>query len=277
MATNSTVGRIRAWAERTHDRIYREPLRSRVYDSLVGLVVGSSRIASLSRSVVSWKDTLSRSYYSFRYDAPVDNTRLIEVDPNAISTKRDSDAKKQIRWRGAVQSGDWDGNTRGLDEYDLYSSLVDHFEEGTPWPETELWQRVKENCESNPDWNKWGCEDFRAFEDRLRRLDDLYEFMESEGYLSQSEILYSSDDPMRDYESGSYPLPLEYNEITVLIGRDGELILHDGRHRLAIASVLDVESVPVRVKVRHREWQEFRDEVYRGEAAGIDHPDLDDW
>jgi SAM-dependent methyltransferase len=51
------------------------------------------------------------------------------------------------------------------------------------------------------------------------------------------------------------------DEITVCIGRYGDLLFSDGAHRLAIAKILNLPRVPIKVAVRHRDWITFRDEL----------------
>ncbi|MFP9190687.1 hypothetical protein ACLI4Q_03340 [Natrialbaceae archaeon A-CW1-1] len=72
-----------------------------------------------------------------------------------------------------------------------------------------------------------------------------------------------------------YPhLPAAKGEIRVNVGRDGRCILHSGHERLALASLLGLESVPVHVYVRHEQWQRRRDRVaLTGGDMGA-HPDL---
>jgi hypothetical protein len=50
-------------------------------------------------------------------------------------------------------------------------------------------------------------------------------------------------------------VPPEYHEVMINIGRNREMLLEDGRHRFAIARALNIESIPVRVFVRHTSWQ----------------------
>lgn len=62
------------------------------------------------------------------------------------------------------------------------------------------------------------------------------------------------------------------------VGRDGTLLFVNGRHRLAIAKLLDVDAIPVGVLVRHADWIAHRDAVADGERMPDDptHPDLVD-
>ena len=62
------------------------------------------------------------------------------------------------------------------------------------------------------------------------------------------------------------------HEIQVDVARDGELLFADGRHRLSIAKLLDLDAVPVTFLVRHEGWMERRDRAFeRGSTP--DHPD----
>jgi hypothetical protein len=69
--------------------------------------------------------------------------------------------------------------------------------------------------------------------------------------------------------------------VSVAIGRDGDLLFIDGAHRLAIAQLLDVPSIPVEVRLRHAGWMAFRRDVgaYCAAHGGMArqpllHPDL---
>jgi nucleoside-triphosphatase THEP1 len=66
------------------------------------------------------------------------------------------------------------------------------------------------------------------------------------------------------------------SEIIVVIDESGQIYLLDGRHRLFIAQILDIE-VPVLVGVRHKNWQKLRDENSNSESPiMLDHPDMED-
>lgn len=73
--------------------------------------------------------------------------------------------------------------------------------------------------------------------------------------------------------------------ISVAVGRDGEYLVRDGRHRIAIVKVLELDLVPVRVCVRHRKWQDVREEIKAAETVeklsskarrNLVHPDVRD-
>lgn len=77
-------------------------------------------------------------------------------------------------------------------------------------------------------------------------------------------------------------------EIGVNIDRDGRYLFNDGTDALAIAKALRLQRVPVKVRVRHRQWVEFRNFMWSlSEGGGAStrakhlyqnpvHPDLQD-
>jgi len=79
--------------------------------------------------------------------------------------------------------------------------------------------------------------------------------------------MHRSDDYRRPF------LDLVRNEVLVDVGRDGELLSADGRHRFSIAKLLDIDKIPVAFAFRHTEWMQRREVAYlRGTTAS--HPDL---
>lgn len=66
-----------------------------------------------------------------------------------------------------------------------------------------------------------------------------------ENYVSKYEELF------RKIKSDGYDTSWSSAPIKVHIGRNGELIRHDGWHRLTIAKILDVPKIKVKVFHRH--------------------------
>jgi len=106
----------------------------------------------------------------------------------------------------------------------------------------------------------------------------LYENIKKIGYKSQREIVKENiEDPYQKFQ-------IIGDEIIVNIGRNGDLLFDNGRHRLSIAKILNIEKIPVRILVRHEKWQKFRDELVKyindhldGESLyELPHPDLRD-
>ena len=83
----------------------------------------------------------------------------------------------------------------------------------------------------------------------VRGYELIYQSMKTEGLLSQQELEARRS---RGYK------PLQFDEISVLVARDGELQVCQGGHRFAIAQALGIGTVPVWIAGRHSEWSTFR-------------------
>jgi hypothetical protein len=237
---------------------------------------------------------LASAYYRRRcvndvagYDPPVDPFRLEWVSPDSIRrhTRREYPPYRgRLDLFGAVQSGDWDvRETPPVDStYDgppaslfvdetfedsvLYRSFAAHFEDGVPWEETELVREaLRLVSEPTPErvWHE--CETEAEVRRRCRLLDDLFASVEREGYHSQRQRL--GRDPSVGFRH------CLRHEITVDVGRNGELLLVCGKHRLALAKLLDLERVPVVFLVRHESWMDRRATLAR-QGRRLDHPDV---
>lgn len=226
-----------------------------------------------------------------RYDAPIEPMRLYEVDPQriertvswtSISANRKRDEQplfRQPKYRlaGRVFDGDWDRAEKRFTDSTIYRSFRQHFEEGVPWERTRFYEETLATIEAGE--TPWDCRSETDLQRRCERLDDLYDRIAAEGYKTQDELHESGSpttSPHRIYR-------VIWSEIAVNIGRDGEFVFQDGRNRLAIARLLGLDSVPVVVLVRHRDWQRKRDLVARGDVKRRHlperfrtHPDLVD-
>lgn len=150
---------------------------------------------------------------------------------------------------GAVLRGEWDRRSLPYDAYLPHVALRRHFVEDVAWEDTQYYQNIVD-CITNGA-PLWGCKTETEFRDRCDTLDQLYDRIDRDGYQSASEL--------RDGK-------LQYDEIAVNVGRDGRLLFNDGKHRLAVARLLGVDAVPVRVIVRHQDWvAQADDAVFPGQ------------
>lgn len=140
---------------------------------------------------------------------------------------------------GAVLRGEWDRRSLSFEEYLPYVGLRRHFVEDIDWEDTRYYQNIVDCITSGAPL--WGCETEAEFRERCEDIDRLYERIATEGYRSASDL--------RDGK-------LRYDEIAINVGRDGHFLFNDGKHRLSIAKILDLDTVPVRVIVRHQGWVE---------------------
>lgn len=230
-------------------------------------------IESVYRKFVKWNRTRSSSY-----DALANPYKKIEVDPNDIEYM--SGLEYDIGEIGVVVGGDWDTTTDSFEEYDMYQGFKQRFKYNYSWPETVFYQRVRDQIESGK--MKFGCETVEELNQRCNQLDELYLSIKKNGYLSGENR--TKDDPMEDAKRKNY-LKKELDEIKVDIGRNGEFLFVDGRHRLAMTKILGLDAVPVIVLRRHKEWQEIREKASKHNEGRTtrdyssdhkEHPDLQD-
>ncbi|WP_253736476.1 hypothetical protein [Halohasta salina] len=210
-----------------------------------------------------------------QHAAPIDPYELLWVDPDDIEYVAAEFEGPKFQRLGRVVGGDWDVPDIRFAETDIFQGFKSHFDGGVPWAETAFFERVAAGIELGR--TPWGCDSRVALEERCRRLDALYDRIDREGYLSQPELLdHDGDDPMGAGRTDRLGRLIK-DEISVDIGRNGELLFADGRNRLSIATLLGVDRVPALVLVRHDRWQRLRDRVAttgRKPTGLADHPDL---
>lgn len=185
---------------------------------------------------------------------------VVYVNPSEICYWNPTDSNDQYEDMGSVKGGDWDLKGERFEDKDVFVGLREHFENGVPLSRTKVHTRIlKEMQEGIP---KWGCKTEDELNARWRKIDELYFDIKTRGYKTQREL-------------GN---PNYLDEIAVKIGRDGELLLADGQHRLAIAKILGLQSIPVIITKRHYEWAKFKLKLLSraGMYQPLLHPDLTD-
>lgn len=210
-----------------------------------------------------------------RYAAPADPWTLLDVDPASVDRYN---TELPLNWGlGRVEDGDWDSDEycHSLEETVIYRGLRERFEEGFDWGETALYQWAASRFEAGESVRGYEC--ITVFRDvRLAHLDDLFHSIREEGYRSNEDATHeppTDDNPLETaYANHLDPI--------MLIGRTGELLLTEGFHWFALATILELDSIPVLVLCRHVDWQQRRDDLFqramrnRTPSASDSHPDL---
>ncbi|MDZ7336932.1 MAG: hypothetical protein ONB30_00175 [candidate division KSB1 bacterium] len=165
--------------------------------------------------------------------------------------------------------GDWDLNTAPFEDLDVYRSLEARYVYGVPWEETSYFGRLTAQLDSGK--NPCGVHTSHDIEEHLAGIDRLFNDVRQGGYRTQGDL------------QGQSRSLCSLDEITVRIGRSGDFLFEDGRHRLAIAKILRLPRIPVMVTWRHKEWYQFRLQIlhYARRHGGklyqpVTHPDLSD-
>jgi hypothetical protein len=179
---------------------------------------------------------LARWVFSVQF-VPGERLPLRHVDPADIVGYSPNDPP--IYW-GELKPGDWDLRATPFDECAVNRSIQLHYEAGVPWEETPLRQYFDEMMAGG---GAWGYDSPDEFPQRVADIEALVESVRTHGYRTASELP----------EAGTTELvPPTLDEVTVDVGRDGRYHYRNlGQHRIAVAKLLDVDEIPVRVGAYH--------------------------
>lgn len=221
----------------------------------------------------------SQARYNRRHAAPIDPYRVVWVDPDRVVRLSQPSSRSRFRRVGTVAGGDWDRCAIRFRDTDVFAAFRRHFLDDVPWEETAFFDRIVGEIEAGDE--RWGCASAAAFRRRCERLDRLYATIREHGFHSQRELLESGVEDPIERRRTTVSARVINDEIAVDVGRNGELLFADGRNRLAIAKLLDVDRIPVLVFRRHAQWVTLRDATARFVARGgtlpdrlRDHPDI---
>lgn len=232
------------------------------------------------------------------YNRPHPHRRdIIYIDPNEVDFLVSPNFFRNLgisAYGSHVIEGEWDttytdktlhffggheevGSKKKLykfDNYTFYRSAQQRFLEGEVWENTEFYDWLVETRENR----STGPKTIDEINDTLASFEELYMAIKQNGYFTQR-ILRNLD--CGPGNKRYYVIP-EQHEITINIGRSGELIFDEGRHRIVIAKILKIDKLPARVLVRHEQWQEKREICHAEGVMGLGddqlfgHPDLPD-
>jgi len=179
-----------------------------------------------------------------------------------------------------VLDGDWDReNISEIEERTRYQSMEQHFKEGLNWEETMLYQERLNELQETGSTQYGGTVNSKEELDQIifENLGSLYREIKKNGYKTQREIKSKEKIVNAKIRPDHYTNDL--NEIMVDIGRNGELLFQENRHRFYIAKLLGLEKIPVRVLLRHKKWQEKRNLAVENPEALPEnlrnHPDIE--
>lgn len=159
------------------------------------------------------------------------NIKLKKINHTVSDFKAILPLKKKF---GLFLEGDWDSPSP-LDEWDKYRAIREHFEKGTVWENTDFYQRVSKELREGR--IKWGCRNECDLKARLTWLSQLFKDIEKRGILPHREV------------NGSKP----WGDICLCVNRNGQLLFGDGGHRFSIAKILELDSIPARIAVIHKD------------------------
>ena len=249
---------------------------------------GSIAIIFLSKYYLlgtSIGNTIYSIYKDLKYDTGFRNTeidffRTTVADPDQIKYKINQNSfGYQYTQMGRIETGDFPAAAVRFEHYYVYTSLYDHFVNGAAWSETAYYTMAFDQVDATDlGWSQ--IPDYETLETFFANLDDLYESLSADGYLTYDELNQHTGGGLFSFIRE----PINaHDEVFIDIGRNGELLLTDGRHRTAMAKILSLDAIPVRILARHREWCGFRHDLLqaiRSDASGmskypIAHPEFE--
>jgi hypothetical protein len=136
---------------------------------------------------------------------------------------------------GSSCGGDWDIDRRfPVVETVKFRSVVQHFREGRPWLETDLFRETY-TLRLARDGYVGRCRTLAELADEYeRRIGGLYRSLRDDGFLIET----------RTGKSIALPMFLQ--------GRGGEIFIgNQGNHRLALAQLLGLERIAGQISCRH--------------------------
>lgn len=209
---------------------------------------------------------------SRRTDPYIDVARIVEV-PTASIRRHTAVPGDYYPTQnpGAAIPGSWDLDAWLFEERAYYIQLREAVERQRPWEQTELYQGLVASASAmRSQWRR--TELLREARETVEGYQQIYDSMMQNGYLSQEDL--QAQRP-RGYK------PLQFDEISVAVARDGELQVCQGGHRFALAVAAGIRIIPVWIAARHSEWCDFRRQLIRaaetsgeGGAEPLLHPDL---
>ena len=162
--------------------------------------------------------------------------------------------------KGKIVSGQWDKLSRKFNEIDFFISYQDRLK-GIKWEQLPYYQRTLKTIEKGTP--KWSCTNKQELDCRCQEWDKLFNDINTSGYKVQS-FLRQTD------------------EITINIGRHGDLLFNNGRHRLTFAKLCNLQVIPVKITVHHSDWMLFKKNIlnyakrHNNLYAPLTHIDLQD-
>lgn len=150
-----------------------------------------------------------------------------------------------------ICGGNWDRYVFDIVEHPLYQMLEDRFVYGTAWKDTDYYNYCVEKLEyDGAAWNS--CNSIEDLDKRCEEIESLYDDIQSNGLLP-----WFDRESSEETRVGDYMVP---DELLIGLSRTGKPIrLENGRHRLMIGKILDIEMIPAVVTVIHKDLHKEKD------------------
>jgi len=178
--------------------------------------------------------------------------KIYYVNPQKIQYYLKDGFKKGDTY-SRIKRGKWDKSKKLFEDLPVYQALIQRFREGTKWDEIKYFQNVQNDISNGI--IRWGCKNKDEWINILGEIEDLYNKIKNNGSKLKSGLASSKE----QYEKLEISTILD--DLTINIGRDGQLLLVEGEVGLSLAKVLDLSEIPIKIKVRHKKWMRFKEKL----------------
>lgn len=151
---------------------------------------------------------------------------------------------------GNVRDGDWDLNSISFESFPTLESLRLMFFENKLFEQTKLYSAMIDNAVHK---NLYSIDEVRRKGEYIKNT---FQRIKDKGFLTQEQLLASG-------VSICNPDGKFHDFITGAINRHGQIIIVTGFHRLAIAKLLCLDSIPIKIRTRHSLWDDFVVNTYK--------------
>ena len=148
------------------------------------------------------------------------------------------------KMRGEIIDGNWDRSSYRFTDLEIYKVIKQTIEKNEELQDARFFKLIQRHVKSPS--NFWGATN-------AGNLQKLFEYLNS----PQINLTYKKTIMNR----GIHFKNSSIDAIDVNIGRNGEYHFQNNAYMLSLAKLFRVKSVPVRVFVRHKQWQKFREFV----------------
>lgn len=179
-----------------------------------------------------------------------DHQGLVYINPLMVThtvNRHDRTLKTDKMWHfGTVLPGDWDLNGFPVRDYGcVYIILKKRFLDGLEFDDIPEFKANLERIRrgETPD----NCNTEEKYRNKYHKFEKLFFSIKHQGYRTQKELKSIN----LANEVWKYKRP---DEIRVQVGRKGNMLFEEGMHRLVIAQMLELNSIPVIITRCHQDW-----------------------
>lgn len=149
--------------------------------------------------------------------------------------------------------GDWDRAIKDFKDLSVFRALKQIIEEGENWEETQFYNQTLK--EISKGINKLGCKTKEELETKLKNIVSLSNQLKEDNRILSGNTNYIKKKIKNLRQLGII------DDITVVIGRYGQIINIGGGMGLSIAKLSNISLVPIYITARHKKWIDFRKEL----------------